>query len=80
MKLVFPDGTEFKLPDISYDKFVETLFKEGSSDTEYEKYLRENNMHELTSFNYEALKEAILVVSDSEKTLKFKCFYNSDYD
>ena len=42
LKILFDDGTEYRLPDISYDKFENSeLYKSGSSDIEYDKYLRE---------------------------------------
>jgi hypothetical protein len=65
MKIQFIDGNVFKLPDISYERFENSeFFKEGSSDTEYASYLRENDMHEITSFNAESLRECVIVVED----------------
>ena len=82
IKIKFNDGTEYKLPDISYEKFTEYMFKSGSSDVEYDKYLRENNMQDLTDFNSESTCEITLIVEQPYRgrVLKFKCIYDSDND
>lgn len=36
IKILFDDGTEYKLPDISYEKFTEHMFESGGSDVEYD--------------------------------------------
>ena len=78
----FDDGTEYTLPDISYEKFTEHMFKSGGSDIEYDKYLHENNMKELTDFNGESTDEITLIVEQSYRgrVLKFRCVYDSDND
>ena len=82
IKIKFDDGTEYILPDVSYEKFTEHMFKSGSSDVEYDKYLRENNMKELTDFNGESTGEITLIVEQPYRgrVLKFKCVYDSDND
>jgi hypothetical protein len=80
IKIVFPDGQEFKFPDISFDKFEELMFKEGSSDVAYNEYLRDNDMSILTDFNNESTGEIRLVVKNEGRgrELHFKCIYDSD--
>ena len=82
IKIAFDNGSEYRLPDISYEKFTEYMFKNGSSDVEYEKYLRENNMKDLTDFNSESTDEITLVIENSgrERLLKFRCVFDSDND
>ena len=82
IKIKFEEGDEYILPDISYDKFTEYMFVSGSSDIEYGKYLRENNMVELTDFNSESTHEITLVVEQEwrGRVLSFKCVYDSDND
>lgn len=82
IKIKFDDGTEYTLPDISYEKFTEYMFEVGGSDVEYDKYLRENNMKELTDFNGESTGEITLIVEQPYigRVLKFKCVYDSDND
>ena len=81
IKIKFDDSTEYELPDISYEKFKH-MFKSGSSDTEYDKYLRKNNMKELTDFNGESTGEITLIVQEPYRgrVLEFKCVYDSDND
>lgn len=82
IKIKFDDGTEYYLPDISYQKFLKYLFESGCSDLEYDKYCRSNNMKELTDFNPESTNEITLVVEQQyrNRILKFKCIYDSDND
>jgi hypothetical protein len=82
IKIKFDDGTEYRLPDISYEKFTEHMFKSGCSDVEYDKYCRENNMKELTDFNGESTGEITLIVEQPYRgrVLKFRCIYDSDND
>jgi hypothetical protein len=82
IKIKFDDGTEYKLPDISYEKFSEYIFKDGCLDTEYNKYLRENEMAKLTDFNPESTRKITLIVEQPchGRFLKFKCTYDSDND
>lgn len=95
IKIKFDDGGEFRLPDISYEKFTEHMFsgtallckssasRYGSvSDIEYDKYCRENNMKELTDFNSESTGEITLIVEQPYRgrVLKFRCIYDSDND
>lgn len=71
------------LPDISYEKFADSsLFETGSSDTEYEKYLRDNNMIDLTDYNSQTTPDLRLVVEQRYRgrVLMFKCVYDSDND
>ena len=80
-KIIFPfESMKQLLPDISYDKFVDYMFKEGTSDMEYYSYLHKNNMIELSELNRETMSEIILEVYDDfhERTLRFKCIYDSD--
>lgn len=80
IKILFDDGTEYKLPDISYGKFTEHMFESGCSDVEYDKYCRDNNMKELTDFNGESTSEITLIVEQPYRgrVLKFRCIYDSD--
>lgn len=82
IKIKFDDGREFRLPDISYEKFTEDMFSGGGSDIEYDKYCRENNMKELTDFNGESTGEITLIVEQPYRgrVLKFRCIYDSDND
>jgi|TARA_R110000803_G_scaffold193947_1_gene256947 hypothetical protein len=83
LKILFDDGTEYRLPDISYDKFENSeLYKSGSSDIEYDKYLRENGMKELSDFNSESTNEITLIDEQPYRgrVLKFKLVYDSDND
>jgi len=83
IKIKVGDKTSHSLlPDISYDKFTEYMFDSGSSDVEYNKYLGDNNMVELTDFNSQTTDEIVLIVEDSfmGRVLKFKCVYDSDND
>ena len=76
------DGNEYQLPDISYEKFTKHLFDSGCSDIEYDKYLGENNMKELTDFNRESTGEITLIVEQPQRgrVLKFRCVYDSSND
>ena len=82
IKIKFDDGTEYALPDISYEKFTEHMFESDGSDVEYDKYLLENNMKELTDFNGESTSEITLIVEQPYRgrVLKFKCVYDSNND
>jgi hypothetical protein len=82
IKIKLENGNEYKLPDISSEKFDEFIFKGGSNDVEYEKYKRENGMIELSDFNSQTTDEITLVVAESwrGRVLKFKCVYDSDND
>lgn len=66
MKITIRDKTdpqyEEKFPDISYEKFVELVFTQGTSDTEYENYLRDAGMIELTDFNSETTGDLQIIV------------------
>ncbi len=75
-------GMKARLPDISYDHFTEFLFKQGVSDSEYDKYLRDNNMKYLTDFNSESTEEIELIIENSgrNRVLKYRCYYDSDND
>jgi hypothetical protein len=68
---------------MSYDKFEKSeLYKSGSSDIEYDKYLRENGMKELSDFNSESTNEITLIDEQPYRgrVLKFKLVYDSDND
>lgn len=82
IKIKFDDGIEYRFPDISYEKFTEHVFKSGSSDIEYDKYCRDNNMKNLTDFNSESTSEITLIAEQPyrRRVLKFKCIYDSDND
>lgn len=82
IKVKLESGNEYKLPDISSEKFDEFMWENGSNDVEYEKYKRENGMIELTDFNSQTTDEITLVVEQSwrGRVLKFKCVYDSDND
>ena len=58
------------------------MFESGSSDVEYNKYCRENNMMDLTDFNSESTGEITLILEKSSRgrVLKFRCIYDSDND
>lgn len=82
IKIIFDDGHEYKLPDISYEKFTEYMFQSGGSDIEYDKYCRDNNMKELSDFNGESTSKITLVVEQPYRgrVLKFRCVYDSAND
>jgi hypothetical protein len=82
IKIKLESGNEYKLPDISSEKFDEFMWESGSNDVEYKKYKRENEMIELTDFNSQTTNEITLVVEQSwrGRVLKFKCVYDSDND
>ena len=82
IKIKFDDGGEYRLPDISFEKFSELMFEGGCDDVEYEKYCRENNMKHLTDFNSESTGEITLIVEQPYRgrVLKFRCVYDSDND
>ena len=82
IKIKLERGNEYKLPDISSEKFDQFMYENGSNDVEYEKYKRENGMIELTDFNSQTTDEITLVVEQSwrGRVLKFKCVYDSDND
>jgi hypothetical protein len=82
IKIKLESGNEYKLPDISSEKFGEFICEIDSNDVEYEKYKRENGMVELTDFNSETTDEITLVIEQSwrGRVLKFKCVYDSDND
>jgi hypothetical protein len=44
IKIKLENRNEYKLPDISSEKFDEFIWESGSNDVEYEKYKRENGM------------------------------------
>ena len=80
LKIVFDDGEEFRLPDISYDRFLESeLYKKGSSDMAYEYYKQENGMKELSDFNGESTNEITLIDEQPYRgrVLKFRLVYDS---
>ncbi len=70
------------LPDISYEKFIESYESDDVSDVAYDNYLRENNMIDLTDFNGETTPEIELIVENEYRgrVLKFKCIYDSNND
>ena len=83
LKILFDDGAEYRLPDISYDKFENSeLYQRGSSDVEYDKYLRDNGMKELSDFNSESTNEITLIDEQPYRgrVLKFRLVYDSDND
>lgn len=84
IKIVFDDGEEYRIPDISYDKFMDFMFKSGDgfSDVAYEKYLHENGMKDLTDFNKESTGEITLIAEHPYRgrVLKFRLIYDSDSD
>lgn len=82
IKIKLESGNEYKLPDISYEKFTEHMFESGSSDVEYDKYCRKNKMKDLTDFNGESTGKITLIVEQPYKgrVLKFRCIYDSDND
>lgn len=80
LKIVFDDGDEFRLPDISYGRFLESeLYEEGSSDIAYDNYLRENGMIELSDFNSGSTNEITLIDEHPYRgrVLKFRLVYDS---
>lgn len=81
-KIKFDDGTEYRLPDISYEKYVEYFFENGDSTIDYVKYCIDNNMIELSDFNGESTSEITLIIEQPyrERVIKFKCVYDSDND
>ena len=82
LKILFDDGVEYTLPDISYDKFVELDKYEGGSDIEYDKYLLENRMKDLSDFNSDSTDEITLIDEQPYRgrVLKFRLIYDSDKD
>lgn len=82
IKIIFKEGGLSLLPDISYERFKEFMFKSGGSDVEYEKYLREKGMMDLSDLNSETTCEIVLLVEQKwrGRVLRFKCTYDSDDD
>lgn len=85
IKIKFKDEDKIhgKIPDISYEKFVKTdLYQSGESNVEYDLYLRNNNMFDLTDFNSQSTGDIELIVENENRgrVLKFKCIYDSDND
>lgn len=83
LRVVFDGGSEFRLPDLSYDKFLNSeLFVGGCSDVEYDNYLCENNMVELSSFSSECTNKITLIDEQPfrRRVLKFRLVYDSDKD
>lgn len=83
LKVKFDDGEEFRLPDLSYNQFINSeYFMGGSSDIEYDMYLKEHNMVELTDFNNDAINEITLIDEQPHRgrVLKFKLVYDSNND
>ena len=82
IKIRLESGNEYKLPDISSEKFDKFMWESGSNDVEYEKYKLENGMIELTDFNSQTTGEITLVIEQFRRgrVLKFKCVYDSDND
>lgn len=83
MRVVFDDGLEYRLPDMSYDKFKEShYYKSGSSDLEYDKYLADGNMTELSDFNSDSTNKITLIDEQPYRgrVLKFRLVYDSDND
>jgi len=80
IKIKFDDGSEHKLPDVSYNKFLNYIFEDGMSDIAWENYLKNNNMVDIVDYNSDATKEMTLIVEnkETERILKFKCIYDSD--
>ena len=78
------DNPKYKkdLPDISYDKFVDPPPWSMSSDMAYEKYLRDNNMQEISDYNKDSTADIELVMVDkySKRIMRFECVYDSDND
>lgn len=76
------DGDFFNLPDISYDKFVQFLSTKGASDTEYDIYLKMNNMIELSDFYSEVVEDMSLIYEDKfrGRVIHFKAVYDSEKD
>ena len=71
------------LPDISYDKFCNSkLYESGSSDIEYDNYLKNNFMIDLTDYNDQTTPDITLIVEQQYRgrVLRFKCIYDSDSD
>ncbi|MFW1875314.1 hypothetical protein ACG9XQ_18620, partial [Acinetobacter baumannii] len=58
------------------------LYKSGASDLEYETYLKDNKMFDLTDFNSQSIHDIELIVENKNRgrVLKFKCIYDSDND
>ncbi len=53
--LVYADGERYELSPITYDEFIlcKDLYKEGGSDIEFSKFLRDHEYHELSDFHFE---------------------------
>ena len=83
LKILFDDGSEYRLPDLSYEKFKDSkLYVSGESNIEYERYCRENGMKELSDFNSQSTNEITLIDEQPYRgrVLKFKLVYDSDND
>lgn len=77
--LEFPDGAVKKIASVTYDTFERHIEYQGFSDTEYDKFLREKQEHELTTFN-DSLQEAILVIKNEEgRELRYKLISDTDF-
>ena len=84
VKFVDKNGVEGVLPDMSYERFLDSdeYKKYSTSDTPYDDYLKNNNMIDLTDYNSETTSDIELVVEQKNRgrVIKFKCVYNSDED
>lgn len=49
--LCFEDGDRYELSQVTYKQFRDEYDYEGASDLEYEKWLRDNNLYELSDFD-----------------------------
>ena len=73
MKIQFEDGTTYKLCPITFNMFCEYFSWEGANDMAFIQWKRENNYYELSDFNVESLRNAILIYTDTyrERVIKF---------
>lgn len=75
----FADGTLKELINITYDYFVNNILETGMSDIEYEKYKRDNNLHEITDFRFEVIKNSEIIWKLDDITISlFKLNFEPD--
>ena len=82
VRVIHEDGSEGKLPDVSYDVFTRNMPWKNSSDTAYEGYMHSNGMAYLTDLNGETTKEILLVVENGfrERRITLKVVHDTDWE
>lgn len=69
--LVWPDGHELQITPLSFEEWKALGLWTSADDTSWKSWLYKNNLHEIDSFNDEALDEARFVVRTGYNVLVF---------